>query len=476
MSARSVRYSEFIQAVRRYRPSDLLPFLANYSAEYERLATGANPTRWFPWAISLIAKESVLRGNEFRGASIDAAGLRRLVDLVNRSGDNVPGQTAASLLTPIMYEQFPYQESVYEEMARTRALLIHTEPGLEPIDWTGLLGIGLDEAIRASHVLHAWVLHNGGRYDPSILDMPHFQEVFERVAPRSEIEQTAELLISDIPGLRLTRAAVDSRAPMPSRLERYAFNPLKAQPLIDLGKTGIWAPQSMLISRAFLGPNLYYRGLARWGKPFADGLGDRTQRYVGRQLALLDSITLIPEVEYATSQRGVDWIWVADAAVILVECKAARLTVDAQAGGDSLASVMERYLGAARKQIDRTARLIQEHHPAFDHIPKDRPLVGVVTTAEQFYLAGTPFSGFASSGEVPATTLSLRDLEFLVGLPETDAAALVLAHAHPDGEGGRLGGAFDEETLKRSNPILEDAWRHFDFLDAGLDRNPTEPD
>lgn len=39
----------------------------------------------------------------------------------------------------------------------------------------------------------------------------------------------------------------------------------------------------------------------------------------------------------------------------------------------------------------------------------------MVTTAEAFCLAGTPFSGFVSSGNVPIVALSLRDLEFLVG-------------------------------------------------------------
>lgn len=126
-------------------------------------------------------------------------------------------------------------------------------------------------------------------------------------------------------------------------------------------------------------------------------------------------------------------------------------------------------VGAARKQIDKTARLIQERHQAFDRIPEDLPVVGVVTTAQQFYLAGTPFSGFASTGAVPATTMSLRDLEFFVGFTESEAAALVIQHPHPDGEGGRFGGAFDEDVMKRRNTILEEAWHYYDFVDTSPD-------
>lgn len=462
-------YSEVIQAVRRYRPSDLLPYLAAHSASLERATEQQDQGRWFPWAIATLAKESVLRGNEFRSLNIDGPGLAQLVRRFNASDHIGPGRTAAAMLTPILYEQFPYQESVFEEMARAHALLVHTEPGEEDIPWGELLGMSLDSAMRASHVLHSWVVSGGGRYEPEILDRPDFGEIFERVAPRSEIEATAELLRADIPELRRARAFADAKAAVPEALERYGFNPLKSRPLVDLGADGIWAPQTMLVARAFLGTNLYYRGLDAWGRPFADKLGDRTERYVGRQLSLLDGITLHPEIPYAKGKKSIDWIWVSEAAVILVECKAARLTLDAQAGGSTLAGVMERYLGAARAQIDKTADLIRNNHQAFEHIPKDRPIVGVVTTTEPFYLAGTPFQGFASSGVVPVTNLSLRDLEVLVTLPEPEAAALVVEHAHPTGEGGRFAGAFDEETRKRKNPILAEAWTHFDFLDPSIE-------
>lgn len=459
-----VSYSEFRQGVLQYRPSNLLPVLARYSAAMELRMPPSRTGEWFPWAVSAIAKESVLSGNEFMNAEIDVRGLKQLVHLLNVSADLVPNQSVSSLVTPIMYEQFPYQESIYEELARTHALLVHNEPGQTPIQWEDLLGIGLDEAIRGSMVLHAWVMANAGRFDPGILDMAHFQQVYKEHAPRQELERTASLLFANIPELRKARLDADERARVPERLERYGFNPLKSTPFVDLGTKGIWAPQSMFVSRAFTGPNLYYRGIRKWGSAYADGLGDRTQRYVGRQLALMEGIKLYPEIEYKKSHHSVDWLWVSDSAVILVECKAARLTLDAQAGGDSLVTVMERYLGAARRQIDTTARLIRDGHRAFDDIPKDRPIVGVVTTAEQFYPAGTPFSGFDSSGMVPVTNISLRDLEYLVGMSESEAAEMVIDHAHPEGEGGRFGGAFSDDVRKRRNPILKEAWDNFESL------------
>ncbi|WP_206494870.1 hypothetical protein [Microbacterium sp. KRD174] len=459
-----MRYSEFVQAVRHYPPSNLLPFLAAYSAEREHASTVADAGQWLPWAVTAIAKESALRGNEHRHGRIDGSGVTRLVQQLMQSDYIDADQSVASMLTPIMYEQFPYQESPFEEMARTHALLVRTDPGQDRIPWEEEFGIGLDAAMRASHVLHTWVVFNQGRYDPDILDMPHFQDVFDKAAPRSEIEATAKALTADTTALRDARSRADEKARVPLERERYGFNPLRARPLIELGAHGTWAPQTMLVPRALLGSNLYYRGLDRWGKAFADSLGPRTQHYVGRHLGLLGEDRIHPEIEYAKAQYSIDWIWVSDAAVILVECKAARLGLDAQAGGASLGESIERYIGAARRQIDRTAALLHDDHPAFAHIPKDRPIVGVVTTAEPFYLADTPFSGFTSTGVVPSMTLSLRDLEALVTLPEPLAAALVVEHAHPDGLGGRFGGAVFDDARERRNPILEEAFHHYDLL------------
>lgn len=67
------------------------------------------------------------------------------------------------------------------------------------------------------------------------------------------------------------------------------------------------------------------------------------------------------------------------------------------------------------------------------------------------------------------TTMSLRDLEFLVGLSEKEAAQLVTEHVHPGIEGGRFGGSFDEETMRHRNPILKKVWDHFGFIDRNLE-------
>jgi hypothetical protein len=129
---------------------------------------------------------------------------------------------------------------------------------------------------------------------------------------------------------------------------------------------------------------------------------------------------------------------------------------------------MKRYIGKARSQIDNSARLIREQHPAFVHIPHDRSIVGVITTAKAFYLADAPFSGFDSVGEVPVVTAPLRDIEFLVGASEIEAAALIAGNATSDGNGRRFIAALPEEVLKRENPILSEAWTHYAFLDPTI--------
>lgn len=136
-----------------------------------------------PWAVSAIARDSVLYGTEFRSAVPDEQGLGRMISLYINITGFADDSSIASIMTPLAYEQFPYQESPFEELARVHALFVDPELGPAP-DWSEVFGVRLDDAVRAVIVLHGWVAHNGGRFDPAILDLPHFQEVFTRIAPR----------------------------------------------------------------------------------------------------------------------------------------------------------------------------------------------------------------------------------------------------------------------------------------------------
>lgn len=462
----SPRYSDFRQAVRRFPPSRFLPALAAHTAQLDPLIRGRdhpNDGRW-PWAASAMARESVLHSNEWRnGGTPTESDFARLYTCFNDLFDLEDDPSVSDIMTPLVYEQFGYGESEFEELSRIWALFGDPTLGA-PIPWDEVFGMGLAEAARAALVLYAWVANNGGFIDFSLFDAPHMQVVFDRVAPRAELEQLIRHFTTTVDGARALHAEAP---PVAAHRQRFAFNPFVARPLIDLGGGGVWAPQSMLVSRAIFPTNLYYVGMKQWGLPFAENLGARVEQYVGRQLRLIAGDHVHGEIRYAKGDKSVDWIWVTERAVILVECKSARMTFGAKAADASLGAVVARSLGKARGQIDRTAALIQNRHLAFAHIPADLPVIGLIVTAEPFYLGNDGrLPEYGARGTTPAQVMSLRELEHFVGFDELEAVDLLQSVlADPEKRTWSLATVMKDLRDVARNPILEQAWSHYYYLD-----------
>lgn len=463
----SIHYTDFRQAVRRFPPSAFLPALAQHTAQLDTLIRprdNKNASRW-PWAASAMARESVLYSNEHRhGGTPSESDFNRLYNLFNESDDSKDEPTLSDIMTPLVYEQFAYGESNFEELSRAWALYGDPTLGV-PIPWEEVFGMSLAEAVRATFVLHGWIAINDGELDRSLFDAPHMHEVFERVATRDQLMGLADYFTATVDEARALHNEV---VPVPNHLQRFAFNPFVARPLIDLGEAGVWAPQTMLVSHAIFPSNLYYVGMRQWGKPFADNLGDRVEQYVGRQLRLLGGDHVEGEIEYAKGQKSVDWFWVTDQAVFLIECKSARMTLGAKAADDTLGAVVARSIGKARAQIDRTAGFIRDRHSAFAHLPGDRPIIGMIVTAEPFYLGNASIlHEYGEAGLTDSQVVSLRELEYFVTLDEGEAADLLLSvAADPEKRTWALSSVMRELPQLPKNPILEQAWLQFGYIDA----------
>jgi hypothetical protein len=173
-------YSTFVQHVRQYRPADLLPTLAAFSAQQEIPGPGHDPRKYPPWVVSAIAKESILHGSEHRRARVDAETIPKLFRSFGFVHDAGPATDAIeNLMIPIVYQQFSYQQSAFEELSRTGALLLDTRlpsvAGEDVADWAALFGVSLLHAWKAVFILWAWATTNEGRYDASLLDSPHLR-------------------------------------------------------------------------------------------------------------------------------------------------------------------------------------------------------------------------------------------------------------------------------------------------------------
>jgi hypothetical protein len=180
---------------------------------------------------------------------------------------------AEAILTRTAYEQFEYQESEFQELGRSHALFIDTAPKvptkiLTPDAWNHLLEVPLTSAVGATFFLQVGANQNAGIYDSACLDMPHFAEVLE-IYPRADIETMVARLTVD----KLSFRAACREAPPTPRLERYGYNPLVSTPFVRLESGTVVAPVPPLIHRTITPGGLYYPGVAKWGQPFAEGLG-----------------------------------------------------------------------------------------------------------------------------------------------------------------------------------------------------------
>ncbi|WP_020143920.1 hypothetical protein [Terracoccus sp. 273MFTsu3.1] len=154
------------------------------------------------------------------------------------------------LTTRLTYEQFPYQESMFEEVARSHAWLVEGLPDVETKVITTdslasmLGGLSLREAIGATFFLQVGALQNEGTYRRSWLDQPNFAEVL-KVYPRSSIELISSRLTTTPEGFR---AAFAQHSLGTATMSRFDYNPLVATPFVDLGDTVV-APATRLILR-----------------------------------------------------------------------------------------------------------------------------------------------------------------------------------------------------------------------------------
>lgn len=470
---RSVTFAEFRQVVRRFRPSALLPELARLSVLLEEVPHSDPLYRTSPpWAMALAARESILNGNEHRIDALRDEDLRVLFNThndIHEDGANPQDFDPLKLLIRVAYEQFPYQESLFEEVSRTHALMVEGAdrvPVLQVLDdsaWDQLLGAPLEPMVGATFFLQAVANLNNGWYDPKWLDQPEFAPVLEQW-PREVIELRAEQLSNTVEAFR----ADYRQAPKPEPgFERYAYNPLVARPFIKMSDGRLLAPQPRLILRTISPDGLYYRGMAAFDKPFGADMGRLTEQYVGRQLKLFGVYADIhPEVVYGKGQKkSVDWFAVLPNVVLMVESKSARFGLLERSASPGFEKSVTDRLNFATGQLVRTAHALEADLPEFVHIPRDRKRIGIIVTSEPHYLVNSPWMRERIvQPEFPTLVASLRDLEHMMSLPpETIEERLMEIVSDPDRSTWSLDAAIGANVGAR-NPILDAAWTSYPWL------------
>jgi hypothetical protein len=472
---REYSYREFSDYVRRFNPEVLLTAVAQRAASLPEDAGEIAYRQTPPWALAGMVKASICYGNAYRSTPIRPRdiliGWHMYNNLVTRELHQPRLNSAFSILARIAYEQFPYQESVFEELARPE-LFFADYSGRKQLEviseesLTELLGAPIRTAVAVALILYTSAQTNVGFFDPAWLDQSSFTEILH-IVPRDRILAVIDSVFANT--VEQFRQQATEAPPLPY-LERYLFNPLTARPLLRLRDGRLLAPVLQTIGRKLSPIELYYLGIKRWGEAFARDMGELLEDYIGRQLASMPDIELHPEVTYAEKKdviKSVDWILVFDDLVLLIEAKATRTPAATRAADVTTQSTYQSTLGKAFKQINRTHRALQARVPAFDHIPKDRPILGLVATLDPWYMANSMAREFLPATDVPTMVASAREIEHLVGIGQRRPVSALLSEImRPDNERrtwelGTALGAYDEPADR--NPLLDESWARLPF-------------
>jgi hypothetical protein len=485
---RRTSYDEFEQRVRRHRPSELVPAIAAITSQMSDDDLRAMKQRLvFPWGLAAAARESLCRGNEHRPSGVTSQDIMEISGAYNALSEPLLDGTDVgklhAFMTRISNEQFPYQQSAFEELTRPYAMFYMDAGSVttEIVDhgfWERALGSSMEQFWGAG--FYSWVAaqNNSGWIDLAILQRPDLAPLFDEV-PRETLERVITQHLS------MTRAAfcarVNETRSQEPELRRYDFNPLIRTPLINWSDDRFLAPIAQLVLRPVSTSGMYFIGLETCATPaekesFTRDVGELFEAYVGRQLREMHGAEVLPEVRY-DGNRSVDWFLVFPNLTVLIEAKSTRLTQEARMGKPRLVDDVERSVGRAFRQLKTSHELIGTGHGAFADVPADRPIFGLVVTLEPYYLVNNPLIRHVLVDPgLPTHTTSIRELEHLVAISGEESVADFLLEVMTDPERSTWDffAALGDRSVASRNRILDAAWAQFPWSEAARERAAQE--
>jgi hypothetical protein len=265
-------YADFVGHVRRFNQESVLDaVVAAALALPQRLDDDSRRyMRTPPWALAAVVKASLCNGNPYRSTVMREQDLILACHMHNNLHpeelDHAELGSPLAVMVRIGYEQFPYQESMFEEMARAEAFF-NGYAGRKPLSviteerLAKLHGAPVRDAAGVALLLHVGAEKNGGLFDPKWLDQPNFTPVLD-VLPRDTILDVINTsFVIDVPGFKKLAA----EAPAVPFLDKYLFNPLVARPFVRRADGRLTAPVPQLISRRMSPLEWYYAGVGQWG-------------------------------------------------------------------------------------------------------------------------------------------------------------------------------------------------------------------
>ncbi|MEU4607627.1 hypothetical protein AB0F43_31970 [Kribbella sp. NPDC023972] len=454
-TAAPVQYAEFVRVVAQFKTTKLLRLLASVAGEQwqrpsHQLVDVRDPI--LPHAASLVAMEALGSWGRHGQTTPTRDDLRYLSEMVVGLDDpfassaDEAGRLADGALDDLLlrvgFQQFAYQQPVFNDTARLRPMLSRPFPAdrfrcISAEVITQLLGTDLDTYIDLQPLFLAAVMVNRGQFNAAWLDQPNFGELTAHFPP-ADILAVYEAMTR--PGQDLRRLIRPNRHPDP-RMRQYDFNPLVASPFVGLPDGTSVAPQPFFVTGRFTPSALYYAGIRRFGNDFATDLGYVNEDYVLAQLGQLRTIgqQVDGEIEWKKGRKTVDATVVAADQVVLVEVKSVRPILSARADFASYTAHLARDIKKAVEQLIDTYDLWKAGNPHLDHLPAygSTTVSALIVVPEPLYLVNhTAFRATLPPAPFSIAIISMTELEHLVACALHEHNATVLANAarpHPGG-------------------------------------------
>jgi hypothetical protein len=468
---RLLQDTEYVARVRRYKPSSLLPLIAQVGAQFwEKNSWFNSPYKKFtPWALADIARVSLVTGNEHRQAATIDDLLWCANDYVaSEDPELAPGQPGAidGFLLRKGSEQLVFQQSNFHEIGRSAALFEQTTPTtqlkvIQPGWDEELFGCSLSQYVGIGFIMHTGAVKNHGRFSPEWFNDP----LLEPITSQIPADLMGEVIEHEFVGS--TSFFRDQReSAIASPFRRFTYNPLLGRPVVSRIGTDLLVPVPGQVIRKVCPLGIWYAGFARWGNPFAEDVGDLFEQYVGRQLQTIPGAQVHHEIVYGPeNKRSVDWIAVCDNAVLLVEVKSVRPTDPVRLGSPAAWGELAKKLGHAYEQIETTEQLIASGQAEFSQIPPNLPRLGLIVTMEPFAFVNAPpiRQRFSASVTIPTSVCWSEELEWVLMLKDRPIDTYLLELlTDPAKVGWDISADLAGIELGR-NAVLDKAWDSYQW-------------
>ena len=425
MHHRLKSYEDFKNQVSRYDPENILRAIGKLNQENLLQYAGKSPpTGKNPWQLAAIVRESIIVGlNRSKSPKVDENILDFLSELYFEVHEPMPGNDANQVLRILIRhqaEQFRYQQSDFEELARSIILFSgggdsHSEAVREMFE--KVFGFSAHTVVksgiwmaRIAQILEGYIdLESLNPIQRSALEESISIKDFEKIKKRFSITQRK---FKDI----------NAQLPSPKRNDgrRWRPNPLKIYPIIELEDGSHIAPVHIL-PRLRVRPEMLHADCKNeFGQEFTREFGMVLEEYVGKNLKLFKSETvwISHEIKWKkglTESKSIDWFVVTPKYVVLIESKSMKLSFEAQMGEDEAHLHFEEHFDKATKKILETHSEILNGNQAFLDFPKDRQFIGLVSSFGNLWSDNLFLTQHTTAEHpFPIVSLSLRDLEAIV--------------------------------------------------------------